>query len=345
MYEYRPLPGGHYKSMLRLETKERKQPTPTGLLTLRDLDGDGPEYTLLSYSWGRNSDGDDSLNRTILIDGSILPISENLYDFLIEASRPTSAITEALWADAICISQRDVQERGDQVSIMGDIYKKSSKLIIWLGHGASGLEDESVLQLRKFSVSWNVSHKTASRSYIETGELHPETTGLPMSGLQKRALAAAKRLANGHLSNHFGTSGNKTWKQHLYRAVLDNINPFPWLRRVYFSRSLTRMPLPTPVELFGVPFGETLTQYIFRTLRNHVCNWLWLCLVQYALFQSRGPRSIIPLITHLDPLLIHEQLWMSKNSWLIYILGRRFFNDLLAALILLIEAPAKLSQR
>ncbi|KAI1626149.1 heterokaryon incompatibility protein-domain-containing protein [Exophiala viscosa] len=38
-----------------------------------------------------------------------------------------------LWADCICINQRDVEERSWQVLLAGDIYSKASQVLIWLG--------------------------------------------------------------------------------------------------------------------------------------------------------------------------------------------------------------------
>lgn len=40
---------------------------------------------------------------------------------------------KALWVDAICINQLDVQERSAQVLIMGDIYSRCERVTIWLG--------------------------------------------------------------------------------------------------------------------------------------------------------------------------------------------------------------------
>jgi hypothetical protein len=38
-----------------------------------------------------------------------------------------------LWVDAICINQKDVNERGHQVGIMRDVYSKAARVLIWLG--------------------------------------------------------------------------------------------------------------------------------------------------------------------------------------------------------------------
>jgi hypothetical protein len=38
-----------------------------------------------------------------------------------------------IWADAICINQSDVEEKTEQVRMMGDIYEAAQIVVIWLG--------------------------------------------------------------------------------------------------------------------------------------------------------------------------------------------------------------------
>ena len=38
-----------------------------------------------------------------------------------------------MWIDAICINQKNVSERTQQVGIMKEIYKKAMHIVIWLG--------------------------------------------------------------------------------------------------------------------------------------------------------------------------------------------------------------------
>jgi len=52
-----------------------------------------------------------------------------------------------LWIDAICIDQRDYEERNTQVGLMGQVYSKAFLLVIWLGPEDSS----SNLVLRKLS--------------------------------------------------------------------------------------------------------------------------------------------------------------------------------------------------
>jgi hypothetical protein len=38
-----------------------------------------------------------------------------------------------VWVDARCINQKNVKERGEQVSKMGQIYEQCSRVIVYLG--------------------------------------------------------------------------------------------------------------------------------------------------------------------------------------------------------------------
>lgn len=40
---------------------------------------------------------------------------------------------QLLWVDALCINQTDTSERNDQVQLMGEIFSKAVRVIIWLG--------------------------------------------------------------------------------------------------------------------------------------------------------------------------------------------------------------------
>lgn len=85
-----------------------------------------PKYTALSYVWGNENDRED-----ILIQGSKFSVTANLA----LALRYLQCIDglSKLWIDAICINQADASEKGQQVSIMADIYSKAHTTYIWLG--------------------------------------------------------------------------------------------------------------------------------------------------------------------------------------------------------------------
>lgn len=83
-------------------------------------------YEALSYRWGSALE-----TRTIKLDQNP--------DFKVTASLETalqmlrsSDTGRMIWIDAICINQRDVQERNQQVQLMRSIYEKAQLVRVWL---------------------------------------------------------------------------------------------------------------------------------------------------------------------------------------------------------------------
>jgi hypothetical protein len=105
-------------------------------LVSTDLDHD-PSYMALSYCWG-----DSSEKSSVILNGSTFLISSSLATALryIRANF-CQGKTATLWADALCINQDDSAERGSQVQMMGDIFSKALKVILWVGEefGSSDL--------------------------------------------------------------------------------------------------------------------------------------------------------------------------------------------------------------
>ncbi|KAF2253506.1 hypothetical protein BU26DRAFT_418959, partial [Trematosphaeria pertusa] len=105
--------------------------TLKGTLCHRFLDDD-PPYTALSYVWGNPND-----TRTMIVDGHEVQITTNLADALYQLRRHRF---RTIWADALCINQRNEKEKGHQVQKMGTIFKKATEVFAWVGTG----DDESI---------------------------------------------------------------------------------------------------------------------------------------------------------------------------------------------------------
>ncbi|KAI0894613.1 HET-domain-containing protein [Annulohypoxylon nitens] len=92
-----------------------------------------PIYNALSYVWGDAASASIPGN-VVSIDGSDFPVTSNLLAalrYLRSVLGTVDPIT--LWVDAVCINQRDLDERKEQVSMMRDIYASAERVIIWLG--------------------------------------------------------------------------------------------------------------------------------------------------------------------------------------------------------------------
>ena len=96
-------------------------------------------YEALSYTWG-----DENETQTVVFedDEPFVPtkrqIRRNLWSFLRILRH--SEKSRYLWADAICIDQDDVQEKNKQVSMMGRVFHKADRVLVWLGEAEKGFD-------------------------------------------------------------------------------------------------------------------------------------------------------------------------------------------------------------
>lgn len=87
------------------------------------------QYKALSYVWG-----DQSVRKTIEVDGTEHGVGENLWTFLNYARLNYPHVS--IWIDALCINQADSSERNHQVKHMGTIYSQALEVLVWLGPGS-----------------------------------------------------------------------------------------------------------------------------------------------------------------------------------------------------------------
>jgi hypothetical protein len=95
------------------------------ILAIKPLDPP-PQYTALSYTWGCTR-----LTRQLLVNGILIRITESLDIALRHLQREREVLT--LWVDAVCINQNDNDEKSQQVTQMTEIYRSSTRVLVWLG--------------------------------------------------------------------------------------------------------------------------------------------------------------------------------------------------------------------
>ncbi|KAH8744642.1 HET domain-containing protein [Hyaloscypha finlandica] len=123
-YQYNSLPSRYHIRYLVLEPGRGQEPLMCNLyiaaLTER------PSFEAISYVWGSNKKV-----AKVSCAGQTIRITANLRDVLRRVRLPNSQ--RALWADSICIDQENMEERGDQVALMGQIYRQANRTLICLG--------------------------------------------------------------------------------------------------------------------------------------------------------------------------------------------------------------------
>ncbi|KAF2253204.1 HET-domain-containing protein, partial [Trematosphaeria pertusa] len=86
-------------------------------------------YTALSYCWGPPI-----MDASIILAGHHFPITKSLESALRHLRNKGDY--ELWWIDQISINQADIDERGSQVSLMRQIYKRAGSVQVWLGDEA-----------------------------------------------------------------------------------------------------------------------------------------------------------------------------------------------------------------
>lgn len=98
-----------------------------------------PTFNALSYVWG-----DSTQRKPITVNGIATSVTANLelalrslIDRAPSANLSKATIDSPIWIDAVCINQCDLEERGQQVSMMDAIYSAARLVFIFLGEGDS----------------------------------------------------------------------------------------------------------------------------------------------------------------------------------------------------------------
>lgn len=87
---------------------------------------DRPAYKALSYTWGSLE-----FSHEILVNGIPFRLTANLDSALRHIRSENESLD--VWIDLICINQEDLMEKASQVSLMGEIFRLTNEVLIWLG--------------------------------------------------------------------------------------------------------------------------------------------------------------------------------------------------------------------
>lgn len=90
------------------------------------------QYEAISYVWGAA----DNIT-TIVVDGDSFKVTVNLAQALRRFR--FQQIPRPLWADSICINQKNHAEKSHQVLNMGRVYQNAERVLCWLGTDEQGI--------------------------------------------------------------------------------------------------------------------------------------------------------------------------------------------------------------
>lgn len=92
-----------------------------------------PDYHAVSYTWGPPPD-----MATIHVDGRPLLVRENCHFTLNQVA--SHFRNDYIWIDSICIDQTSIEEKNQQVQMMGRIYASAKDVLACVGPHANGSE-------------------------------------------------------------------------------------------------------------------------------------------------------------------------------------------------------------
>jgi hypothetical protein len=131
-YQYRPLPSPNSVRLIELLPGKDLDPISCSLRTV-NLE-DAQPFEALSYVWGLTGD-----RRAIFcFDHGTVPQSKNsTLEVTLNCWHALHRLrfedkSRDLWIDAICINQEDRKERSQQVSLMGNLYRMASCVLVYL---------------------------------------------------------------------------------------------------------------------------------------------------------------------------------------------------------------------
>ena len=146
-YTYVPIAKGEFR-LLRLQPASQKTDGIVCFLETVSISNPGYHYDALSYTWGSGEatqeikvktsgvNASQSTHRVVtamrnVVSPKAFYITRNLEQAL-RRFRETND-TVILWIDALCINQKDKDEKSQQVARMAEIYSRASSVLIWLG--------------------------------------------------------------------------------------------------------------------------------------------------------------------------------------------------------------------
>ncbi|KAK4498991.1 hypothetical protein PRZ48_009502 [Zasmidium cellare] len=211
-YEYSRLPPRSIR-LLKIYpfSVSAREPLVVSLHTV-SLDSSVP-FDALSYTWGppsweaREATSTQMFTRVprcypVYCGADLLHVTKNLWDALVHIRQLQSnheaqeqfkthlrvSLSQHLWIDELCIDQEHLEERGQQVSMMGEIYSKANVVLAWLGDQEpitrNGLE-----MLRRLDIIMDASRSERVTSVSFTDEDFWRRMGLePFTSEQWRAV-------------------------------------------------------------------------------------------------------------------------------------------------------------
>ncbi|EKJ74980.1 hypothetical protein NXS19_008494 [Fusarium pseudograminearum] len=240
--------------------------------SLKDAEAQNVEFHALSYCWGDSSERDE-----IFLSPNQNDIQDTPFSIGKSAAQAVRRLrladeTLAIWIDAVCINQDDLEERAQQVTLMTQIYSLASIVHIWLGEDNHGVE--ACLKLIRDICNYNSEICQGGDACSCTGTKH-------LTPLAEIKSFGEDRMKDGHKISFKGMfevfeMHLKTWSQDIIDMagwygntqlsfLMSTLYENPWFSRVWVIQEALSARVPiVHCSAEHVPWEEVV----------QVSNWL-----------------------------------------------------------------------
>lgn len=153
-------------------------------------------------------------------------VTRNLFDAMMDLRESETMI---IWIDAICINQKDDEEKAWQVRLMGDLYQKASKVLAWLRAPAD--DSDAVIDylntLRKQAEACGLDHSAQAAMLI-----WPAITTMP-SYMDDPAKIVVSGWYDGHILRVSKSALERLLHNISGRELQDQLHPTAGLFRIF----------------------------------------------------------------------------------------------------------------
>lgn len=276
-YQYDALPEGKWFRLLRIHPGSQGDPLELELMSTAMAEA--PDYTALSYVWG-----DPTKIGYVELSGITTRATLSLIGGLSQLRSPDRIVL--VWADAICINQGDIKEKGSQVNMMGAIYDQAEEVFVWLGEDPKSMADRAFYALPRLN-----------------------------------AAVATGRHRTWHETELYMTFGNdETKEKHYFQKSIDNLGPLLTADQLDAIKHLYQIPWFTRVWVLqevGLASKATACWGESRTSFSEIAAFVWFVMHDHDLGYRVGAE--VKKIISGCPYAALYAVWSTygkKNSWI-----------------------------
>ena len=218
----------------------------------------GPEYEALSYRWG-----DPAITEEIEVSGHRVWITVNLAAAFRQFRSSACGEPVRIWADALCIHQEDREEKGHQVYLMGEVYRRAKRVRVWLGKADEDTPGVFEVLAALNEGPENIESRNTVSAWGRDGDAIQALKALMQDSYWKRRWITQEITLARSVSLHVGHHSIREVNWMHWRSFLVEISA-----RGYVKSTWDQPPLVSPLAISALDVVQEITQHFSRNFQG-----------------------------------------------------------------------------